>query len=196
MQHPNEDKPTSELPQRKMRVVRYEPGQAPDDPTKILKYLWDRIVQECGVTPQRWNKLCDSYIKLMEVERGERFPNPVEAKASINKNFGSAEKMTFKNLCKALVFLRVRRAKLTLTLEHASGAYTEHSLWQTINKSIVQTEDLDYDPQVPRETTIETNDFSPPPGIVRPVPPPELSRFAGKYPPSVAPRSGEDSSGA
>lgn len=176
-------------PPRRQRVLRYESGEVEPDPLTILKKLFDRVVQECNVHPARWKRLCDTYISQMEHDRGTPMPNVVEARASINKNFGSMASMTFKNLLKGFLFLRCVKCEVTVKLHHNSGAITEHGVWFPIAKQTKFEEGIDYDPRTPIESTDDAAYFTRPAGWASPpAPPPDLSKFAGEYPP-VRPES-------
>lgn len=181
----NAESQTHDAQRRQQTVSVYPPGQAPEDPTEQLKYLLDLIGNDIGISPARWTRLVEEYVVRLQRERGEIVPNMVEARASVNKNFGSQKKMTWKNFFKGLFFIRAKRVLLTVEIEHVSGAWTKHGMWMDIDKTMQYQENLDYDPRIPTQVVVEPGrvdsvGFNPEDRRI--IPPPDLSRFGNTYP--------------
>lgn len=189
MKHPsNAETQTQEASYKRQQTVSVYPnGVAPADSTEQLKYLFDRMAEDIGISPARWTRLVEEYVVRLQRERGEVVPNMVEARASVNKNFGSQKKMTWKNFVKSLYFIRAKSVLVTLEVEHASGARTRHGMHMDIDSTMKYVESLDYDPRIPNQVVAEQsnlNDFGiDPEGSGRIIPPPDLSRFGNTYPP-------------
>lgn len=176
------------VPPNKLRILKYPDGQAPAQSTQVLKALFDRVVSDCGITKERWHALANAYLNAKAAEEGiGSAVNLVEARSGLNKDFGTQLTMTWRKFCEAMRFLRLRRFKLALIAEHASGRYTEHGIWITVNKDLVADPELDDEAAVPVE--VEISDAQPIQQTARShVPPPDLNKYGGNYPPAPNPR--------
>lgn len=166
----------------KARILKYPDGQAPAQSTEVLKALFDRIVADCGISKTRWGRLANAYIrdKAREEGLGDNV-NLVEERSSLNKDFGTQAKMTWRKFCRAMQFVRAKRFRISITIEHANGRFTEHGLWVPVNSNLVADPELDDDIAIPVE--VEINDSQAPiPTGRHHVPPPDLRQFSRQYP--------------
>lgn len=167
------------------RVLKYRDGEAPAISVEVLKALFDRIVRDLGISKDRWGRLATAHIyeRAREEGHGDKV-NLVEERSSLNKNFVTQAKMTWRSFCRGMQFLRARRFRIGVTIEHASGSITEHGLWVVVNPNLTADTELDDDIAVP----VEIEFSHPDEGVAGTgttrlhVPPPDLSRWAGTYP--------------
>lgn len=179
---------------QQIRILKYPDGKAPQQSLEVLKALFDRIVADCGISKSRWGKLSNAYINERAKEEGMGSNiNLVEERSSLNKNFVTQTKMTWRNFCRGMQFLRARRFRLSVTIEHASGRYTEHGLWVDVNPSLTSEPELDDEISIPIEIQATGDTPAPTNGLRLHVPPPDLRKYANKYPaPSTARCSDSD----
>lgn len=179
------DQSHSESHTQRARILKYPDGQAPAQSVEVLKALFDRIVADCGISKARWGKLANSYIRDKAIEEGlGENVNLVEERSSLNKDFVTQTKMTWRKFCRAMQFVRARRFRLSVTIEHASGRFTEHGLWVTVNSELTADPELDDDIAIPIEIEIANDAQAIPPSGRLHVPPPDIRQFARKYPAS------------
>lgn len=170
------------------RVLKYPDGQAPNVSAEVLKALFDRIVYDLGIGKVRWGRLTTAYIydRAHETGQGDNI-NLVEERSSINKNFVSQAKMTWRIFCRGMQLIRAKRFRIGITIEHASGRMTEHGLWVKVNPNLSADPELDDDHSIPVEVQLATQEPSESARAIRHhVPPPDIRKFAGRYPPARA----------
>lgn len=167
------------------RVLKYPDAQAPSVSVEVLKALFDRIVYDLGIGKVRWGRLATAHIheRAKETGQGDNI-NLVEERSSINKNFVSQAKMTWRSFCRGMQLIRARRFRIGITIEHASGRMTEHGLWVMVNPNLTVDPDLDDDHSIPVEVSLSQEPAEPARTQRHHVPPPDIRKFAGRYPSS------------
>lgn len=93
-------------------------------PDSVLASLFRLIQFELGVTPERFNRLMENYM------RNANIPNNLREASSLRGNLKKElqkDTMSWKVFIKALVFLNIKKFKITLELYHENKHITQHS---------------------------------------------------------------------
>lgn len=111
------------------RVYRYSDRRYKGEVRGILKSLFESLQIDLSITKDRWNRLMDIYLRSL----GNTGKSKVEERSSMNKILMSNPNMTLVTFYKALGFLRVVRARISVRLVFYDGTTTEHGTWFNVN---------------------------------------------------------------
>lgn len=90
----------------------------------VLSKLFQNILADIGMKDNRWNYLIGECAKK-EVSHQDNRRDLASIRGNLNKEFLRPQ-MTWKVFCKGMMFLRVRRFKLIIIIEHEDGMKTTH----------------------------------------------------------------------
>lgn len=107
----------------------YQDEIAPRSVKQILKALFTKVINDLGITPDRWKDLVEQAID--STPGGAALPKDkkVQLRASINKNFHRLPEMTWKKLVEGIRMTRALRFRISITLVFPDDTVTEHALW-------------------------------------------------------------------
>ncbi len=111
------------------RVYRYSDRRYKGEVRGILKSLFEQMQVDLSITKDRWNRLMEIYLRGL----GNTGKTKVEERSSLNKILMSNANMTLVTFYKALGFLRVVRARISVRLVFYDGTTTEHGVWFNVN---------------------------------------------------------------
>lgn len=126
------------LPSRKHKKVRLDQPIKGSGPGSILARLYRKILNELGISPERYEALFDRYVQKAALDPRRKS----EVRAGLNEAL-LAEEMTMKTFSKGMDFLAVPEYDITITIRHASGRVTKHSL--TIKQGELNTNSVEED---------------------------------------------------
>lgn len=118
------------LPSRKHKKIGLGQEIRGNTPGNILARLYRKILHNLGVSPERYNALFDRYVQRASLDPRKK----TEIRAGLNEAL-LAEEMTFKTFVKGMDFLAIPSYDITITLHHANGKKTTHSI------TIIQEDD-------------------------------------------------------
>ncbi len=159
------DKPNADFTQRiredTKRIIRYPDEIGPSDSRLGLKKLFTKIVDDLSINERKWRRLMDAYLRDPLNGIPNNTEEHVQARSAMNKNLITNDHMTWRVLCRALRFLRIKRFRFSLTLVHNNDTTTEHGIWMNMRNSYSHLEDDD-DPRSAynRIPTLEVRDDS------------------------------------
>lgn len=119
------------------RVYRYTDRRYKGEVRGILKSLFESLQVDLSITKDRWNRLMDIYLRSL----GNTGKSKVEERSSMNKILMSNPNMTLVTFYKALGFLRVVRARISVRLVFYDNTTTEHGIWFNVNNPEKMTEE-------------------------------------------------------
>lgn len=119
------------------RVYRYSDRRYKGEVRGIFKSLFEGLQIDLSITKDRWNRLMEIYLRSL----GNTGKSKVEERSSINKILLSNPNMTLVTFYKALGFLRVVRARISIRLVFYDETTTEHGIWFNVNNKAKMTKD-------------------------------------------------------
>ncbi len=174
------DKPGADFTQRiredTKRIIRYPDEIGPSDSRLGLKKLFTKIIDDLSINERKWKRLMDAHLRDPLNGIPNNTEDHVQARSAMNKNLITNEQMTWRVLCRALRFLRIKRFRFSLTLVHNNDTTTEHGIWMNLRNAYSHLEDDD-DPRSTynRIPTLEIRDDSEGAPVDLPVEPPTQS---------------------